>query len=109
VVTPTQADAPGELEMELTQQKQLALQEVRKAICDRLKTFCFTEQMVQDKSLFQLLNLLQLLIGHRNYLGTFSHTCIVLEEVFGADAFWDKPLIEKKETEQAETEKVVVN
>jgi hypothetical protein len=98
--------------MELTQQKQLALAEVRQALYDRLKNFSFTEDMLKDKSVFQLLNLLQLLIGHRNYLGTFSHTCIVLEEMFGTDAFWDKPLIEKKETEQAETEpeqKPVVN
>ena len=95
--------------MELTQEKQLALAEVRKAIYDRLKNFSFTEDMLRDKSLFQMLNLLHLLIGHRNYLGTFSNTCIVLEEIFGADAFWDKPLIEKKDTEPAETEKVVVN
>ena len=96
--------------MELTQEKQLALVEVGQAIYDRLKNFSFTEDMLKDKSLFQMLNLLQLLIGHRNYLGTFSNTCIVLEELFGADAFWDKPLIEKKETEPVETEeKVVVN
>ena len=82
--------------MELTKDQQLALQEVRKAICDRLKTFCFTEEMLKDKSVFQLLNLLQLLIGHRNYLGMFSHTCIVLEELFGVDAFWDKPVVEPK-------------
>ena len=96
--------------MELTQEKQLALVEVRKAIYDRLKNFSFNEEMLRDKSLFQMLNLLQLLLGHRNYIGMFSHTCIVLEEIFGADAFWDKPLIEKKETEPVETEeKVVVN
>jgi hypothetical protein len=98
--------------MELTQQKQLALAEVRQAMCDRLKNFSFTEGMLKEKSLFQMLNLLQLLIGHRNYLGMFSHTCIVLEEVFGADAFWDKPLIEKKETESERSEperKPVVN
>ena len=96
--------------MEMTHEKQLALAEVRKAIYDRLKNFSLTENMLRDKSVFQLLNLLQLMIGHRNYLGMFSHTCIVLEEIFGADAFWDKPLIEKKDTEPAETEpKVVVN
>jgi len=96
--------------MDLTQEKQLAIAEVRKAIYDRLKNFSFNEEMLRDKSLFQMLNLLQLLLGHRNYIGMFSHTCIVLEEIFGADAFWDKPLIEKKETEPVETEeKVVVN
>ena len=96
--------------MEITQQKQLALQELRKAMYDRLKNFSFTEDMLKDKSLFQMLNLLQLLLGHRNYIGMFSHTCMVLEEVFGADAFWDKPLIENKETEPVKIEeKVVVN
>jgi hypothetical protein len=98
--------------MELTQQKQLALAEVRQAMYDRLKHFSFTEDMLKDKSLFQMLNLLQLLLGHRNYLGMFSHTCIVLEEVFGADAFWDKPVMEKKETEPEQCEpeqKPVVN
>ena len=85
---------------ELTKDQQLALQEVRKAICDRLKTFCFTDEMLKDKSVFQLLNLLQLLIGHRNYLGMFSHTCIVLEELFGADALWDKPAVEPKSEEE---------
>ncbi len=67
-------DAPGKGNMELTQEKQLALAEVRKAMYDRLKTFSFTEEMLKDKSLFQILNLLQLLLGHRNYIGMFSHT-----------------------------------
>src|SRR5260370_30383192 len=58
--------------MELTLEKQLALAEVRKAIYDRLKNFSFTEDVLKDKSLFQLLNLLQLLLGHRNYIGIFS-------------------------------------
>jgi hypothetical protein len=48
--------------------------------------------MLKDKSLFQMLNLLQLLLGHRNYIGMFSHKCIALEEIFGADGFWDKPM-----------------
>jgi hypothetical protein len=94
----------------MTKEQQLALGEVRKAVTDRLKTFCFTEDMLKDKSLFQLLNLLQLLIGHRNYIGMFSHTCYVLEDIFGADAFWDKPLNEpKSEPTPAEPEKLVVN
>jgi hypothetical protein len=94
----------------LTKDQNLALQEVRKAMYERLKNFSFTEDMLKDKSVFQLLNLLQLLLGHRNYIGMFSHTCIVLEEMFGADAFWDKPLIEKKETEfEHQEQKTVVN
>ena len=95
---------------ELTKDQQLALQEVRKAMYDRLKNFSFTEAVLKDKSIFQLLNLIQLMSGHRNYLGMFSHTCIVLEEIFGADAFWDKPPNEKKEIEPGEREqKAVIN
>jgi hypothetical protein len=93
--------------MELTKDQQLALAEVRKAVCDRLKTFSFTEEMLRDKSLFQLLNILQLLIGHRNYIGMFSHTCAVLEEIFGGEAFWDKPIVPKSEAES--DSKLVVN
>jgi len=92
--------------MELTKDQQLALQEVRKAMYERLKNFNFTEEMLRDKSVFQLLNLLQLLIGHRNYIGMFSHQCIVLEELFGADAFWDKPLVVQKSERES---KPVVN
>jgi hypothetical protein len=96
--------------MELTKDQQLALQEVRKTMCERLKNFNFTEGMLKDKSLFQMLNLLQLLLGHRNYIGMFSHTCIALEEIFGADAFWDKPLVvPKTEAEPAQDVKPVVN
>jgi|HubBroStandDraft_6_1064221.scaffolds.fasta_scaffold01232_10 hypothetical protein len=95
---------------ELTKDQQSALLEVRKAMYERLKNFSFTEEMLRDKSLFQMLNLLQLLLGHRNYIGMFSHCCIVLEEIFGVDAFWDKPLVEKKETECEQREqKTVIN
>jgi len=85
---------------ELTKDQQLALQEVRKAMYERLKNFSFTEDMLKDKSLFQMLNILQLLLGHRNYIGMFSHTCIALEEVFGADAFWEKPGLEESKIEE---------
>ncbi len=72
------------------------------------KNFSFTEEMLRDKSLFQMLNVLQLLLGHRNYIGMFSHTCMALEEIFGADAFWNKPVIEKTESGQQE-QKAVIN
>jgi len=75
----------------LTKDQQLALAEARKVMCDRLKVFCFTDEMLKDKSLHQLLTLLHLMIGHRNYLGMHTQTWIVLEEIFGADAVWAKP------------------
>jgi hypothetical protein len=92
---------------ELTKDQHSALLEVRKALYERLRNFSFTEDMLKDKSLFQMLNLIQLLIGHRNYIGMFSHTCAVLEGVFGADAFWDKPL--KSDLEQIPGQKSIVN
>lgn len=88
----------------LTKDQQLALAEVRKAMCDRLKVFCFTDEMLKDKSLHQLLTLLHLMIGHRNYLGMHTQTWIVLEEIFGADAVWAKP-----EPEAADPKPAVVN
>jgi hypothetical protein len=50
----SKADAPGKGNMELTQEKHLALAEVRQAMYDRLKNFSFTEDMAKDKSLFQM-------------------------------------------------------
>lgn len=93
--------------MDLTPDKQLALVEVRKAMYERLRNFAFTEDMLKDKSVFQMLNLLQLLLGHRNYFGMFSHTWIALEEIFGVDAILDRP-VKLPEPVSAE-EKVVVN
>ena len=75
----------------LTKDQQLALAEVRKAMCDRLKGFCFTDEMLKDKSLHQLLALLHLMTGHRGYVGPHVPTWIVLEELFGTDAVWNKP------------------
>lgn len=95
--------------MELTKDQHLALQEMRKVMCDRLKNYSFTDEMLKDKSVFQLLNLLHLLIGHRNCLGMFSHTCIVLEEIFGAEAFWDKPVIVPNPEPEQPEQKPVVN
>jgi len=38
----------------LTKDQNLALREVRKVMYDRLKNFSFTEDMLKDKSLFQM-------------------------------------------------------
>jgi hypothetical protein len=63
------------------------LQKVREALYERLANFDFTEDMLKDKSLFQLVTLEMLLVGHRNYIGTYTCTCRTLEELFG-DQFW---------------------
>lgn len=80
--------------MELTRDQQLVLAEVRRAMCDRLKFFNFTDEMLRDKSVQQLLTLLHLMVGHRGYIGGHFPTYAVLEEIFGADAMWSKPELE---------------
>lgn len=90
----------------LTTDQQLALAEVRRAMCDRLKTFCFTDEMLRDKSIQQLLTLLHLMVGHRGYIGGHFPTYAVLEEIFGADAIWKKL---EPEVASAEEPSAVVN
>ena len=86
--------------MKLTNEQQLAFNEVRGAIVLRLKNgYCFTGEMLQDKSMFQLLNLLMLVSGARNYLGLFTATWGVLDELFG-DAVQDKPFVEPNTDEE---------
>jgi hypothetical protein len=51
---------------------QLALREVRKALYERLSCFSFSEEMLRHRSVFHLLNLIELLSGHRNYLEAVS-------------------------------------
>lgn len=65
------------------------LQKVRQALYERLANFDFTEDQLRDKSLFQLVTLETLLVGHRNYIGTYTGTCGILEELFG-DRFWQR-------------------
>jgi len=65
------------------------MQQVRQALYERLGNFDFTEDELKDKSLFQLVTLEILLVGHRNYIGTYTCTCRTLEELFG-DQFWHR-------------------
>jgi len=84
-------------------QKQLALREVRQAMYDRLSCFSFTEEMLKSRSVFQLLCLLQLMTGHRNWIGQFSHTAWTLDQIFGYDVIHEEP------KQDPETENVAVN
>jgi len=65
------------------------MQKVRKALYERLANFDFTEDTLRDKSLFQLVTLTHLLVGHLNYVGTFTCSCRTLEELFG-EQFWHR-------------------
>ena len=78
--------------MKLTNEQQIAFDETRTAICLRLKNgYCFTDSMLERLSLFELLNLLVLVSGARNYLGLFTATWTALSDVFGDDALQEKP------------------
>jgi hypothetical protein len=65
------------------------MQKVRKALYERLQAFDLTEDALKDKSLFQLVTLTHLLVGHLNYVGTYTCSCRTLEELFG-DQFWHR-------------------
>jgi hypothetical protein len=67
------------------------LQKVREALYERLANFDFTEEQLKNKSLFQLVTLEVLLVGHRNYIGTYVCTCRTLEELFGDDFWYREP------------------
>jgi hypothetical protein len=80
--------------MNLDEEKRKALKEVRAALYERLGCFNFTEKMLESRSLFQLLCLLQLVTGHRNWIGQFSHTAYTLDQIFGYDVTHEEPHIE---------------
>ena len=65
------------------------MQKTRQALYERLAGFDFTEENLADKSLFQLVTLTHLLVGHLNYVGTYTCTCRTLEELFG-NQFWHR-------------------
>jgi hypothetical protein len=87
--------------MALTNEQQIAFSQVREALSERLQRgYQFTDEMLRDKSLFQLLTLLQLLAGHRNYFPMFVPAWIALEELFGEEAIMSKPAaVPKPETQ----------
>jgi hypothetical protein len=65
------------------------IQKVRQTLYERLAAFDFSEEALKDKSLFQLVTLTHLLVGHLNYVGTYTCTCRTLEELFG-NQFWHR-------------------
>lgn len=75
----------------MNKDQQLALAELRKALCERLRNFALTDEMLADKCPYQLVCLVELVVGHRNYCPAFSHIVFALQETLG-DAMWDKPV-----------------
>src|SRR5215470_11840017 len=90
----------------------VAFAEVRKELTSRLiRTWNFTEADLAPRSVYQLVTLIHLLAGHRNYVGQHTVTCYTLERIFG-DAMFDEPVIEPKpetEPETADAKPAVVN
>ena len=88
----------------------VAFTEVRKELTTRLiRTWNFTEDDLAPRSVYQLVTLIHLLAGHRNFVGQHTVTCYTLERIFG-DAIYDEPLIEPKaEPEAADAKPVAVN
>ena len=82
----------------MTAEQQTAFNEVRFAICLRLKNgYCFTDSILESLSLFELLNLLMLLSGGRGYLGLFTATWTALSEIFGDDLLQEKPKLPEEQ------------
>ena len=87
---------------------QAAFAEVRKELTARLvRGWNFSEHDLAPRSIFQLVTLIHLLAGHRNYVGQHTVTCYTLERIFG-DAVYEEPLIEPK-TEPEPAKPSVVN
>jgi hypothetical protein len=72
-----------------------SVEKVRQTLYDRLLRFNLTPEQLEDKSLFQLVNLVYLFAGHLNYLGCFTTTCRTMEEILGEQGFYSR--IEKPE------------
>jgi hypothetical protein len=94
----------------MTQEQITAYQEVRKTLIERLRRLEIAGSLLDDMSLFQLMNLLWLMAGHVSYLGVYPNTCWTLEELFGKDALFDKPSEQRAQSAKIESEsKPVVN
>jgi hypothetical protein len=76
------------------------VQKTRQAIYGRLANFDYVEEQLRDKSLYQLVTLLQLLAGGGSYIGTYFCACDTLAQIFGDEVFYAKPLEEPKVEEK---------
>ena len=74
----------------LTSEQTAALFEVRRMLLQRLCSCSFTPEMLQDKSLRQLMILHYLMLGHTNCPGHWQ-IMQVLDELFGVEALTARP------------------
>jgi hypothetical protein len=92
------------MESNQTEFNTVAFADVRKELTTRLvRSWNFTEADLAPRSVYQLVTLIHLLAGHRNYVGQHTVTAYTLERIFG-DSIYDEPLIEPKAEGEAETE-----
>lgn len=85
--------------MEKNPEQTIACREIRKVMVERLQRMEIAPALLEDMSLFQLLNLIFLMAGFRNYTGTFTCTSWTLEEILGKTAFYDKPSEQRAQSE----------
>ena len=69
-----------------TQEQITAYQEVRKTLVERLRRLEIAPALVDDMSVFQLMNLLWLMAGHVSYLGSQT-TAPPNVSVFSSETF----------------------
>ncbi len=81
-----------------------AYEEVRKTLIERLRRLEIAPALLEDMSMFQLVNLIFLMAGFLNYTGTFTCTAWTLEEILGKDAFFDKPSEQRARSVKIESE-----
>jgi hypothetical protein len=94
----------------MTQEQMTAYQEIRKTLVERLRRLEIAPALLDDLSVFQLMNLLWLMAGHVSYLGVYPNTCWTLEELLGKDALFDKPSEQRAHSAKIASEpKPVVN
>jgi hypothetical protein len=86
------------------------IQKVRQELYTRLAFLDFTEEMLRDKSLFQLVTPRYLLVGHLKYVGTYTCTCRALHDLFGDEFYYRDEKSENRVAEENEPKpKMVVN
>lgn len=75
----------------MTEDQKAAYKEIRGTLVERLKRLQIAPALLEDASIFQLVGLLHLMVGHLNYIGVYTTTCWTLEQIVGKDAFFDSP------------------
>jgi len=90
----------------MNQEQITACREIRKTLVERLRRLEIAPALLEDMSVFQLVNLIFLMAGFLNYTGTFTCTAWTLEEILGKNAFFDKPSEQRAQSAKIESEPI---